>query len=192
MTTAGNRKLIVPLAVLLIVMVGGLAAYTLINRFTSEPITVEEIKVDSKAALKLGFLDQVSKKNGITEWELKAASATLLKEKDQAVLEKVKVVFHTEDGTLVRLESDSGILNTKTHDLAFQDNVTVRYQGYTLRSDKLQYDKKLHIIHTDSRVVLESGTSVIEGDAMVTELNKNQIVLNGHVKGNFSEHFNLP
>ena len=191
MTTAGNKKLILPLAALLILMVGGLGLYSFVNRITSQPITVEEIKVDSKAALKLGLLNQVSKKNGITEWELKAASATLFKERDEAVLEDVNVTFHTDKGTLVYLTSARGTLNTKSHDLIFEDNVTVRYEGYTLRSDKLQYDKKLHIIHTDSRVALEDGNSVIEGDAMVTDLNKAQIVLTGHVKGSFSENFDL-
>lgn len=192
MTTAGRQKLILPLAGVLVLIIAGLGIYTYVNHLLTTPIKVEDIKIDAEAALKLNLLNQVSKKNGITEWELKAASATLLKDKDQAVLEDVDVVFHTKDGTLVHLTSDRGTLQTKTHDLVFEKNVIVRYKGYTLTSDKLQYDKKPHIIHTDSHVVLQDGDSVIEGDAMVTELNTNRIVFNGNVKGNFSETFDLP
>ena len=34
--------------------------------------------------------------------------------------------------------------------------------------------------------------SVIEADSMVTRLNQNQTILKGHVKGKFSEKFNIP
>ncbi len=192
MTVTGKKKLIFPLAVIVVLVLAGIGGYSYVNHLLNTKVTVEDIKIDQTAALKLNLLDQVSKKNGITEWELKAASATLLKSKDQAVLEDVNVVFHTKDGTLVHLTSDTGTLETQTHNLTFSNNVTVRYQGYTLTSDKLQYDKKPHIIHTDSRARLESGQSVIEGDSMITELNSNRIIFKGNVKGNFSENFNLP
>jgi len=192
MTATGKKKLIIPLAGIVVLILVAMGGYSYVNHLLTTPITVENIKIDQDAALKLNLLEQVSKKNGVTEWELKAASATLLKSKDQAVLEDVKVIFHTEDGALVHLRSDTGTLETDTHNLTFTDNVTVRYQGYTLTSDKLQYDKKPHIIHTDSRARLENGQSVIEGDSMITELNKNRIIFKGHVKGNFSEDFDLP
>ncbi len=192
MSNSGKKKLILPLAVIVVCIFIGLGIYYYVNHLLSTPITIENIKVDSKAALKLNLLEQVSKKNGITEWELKAASATLLKEEDKAILEDVDAVFYTKEKTKVHLTADRGVLQTKTHDLTLTKNVIVRHETYTLRSEILHYDKKPHIIHTDSRVLIDDGESTLEADAMITELNENRITFKGHVKGNFSENFELP
>ena len=192
MTSSGKKKLIFSLSGLVILIFIGLGFFYYVNRLLTTPLTIENIEVDSKAALKLNFLEQVSKKNGITEWKLKATSATLMKAEDKAILNDVDVKFFTKDNTMVHLTSDRGILQTKTHDLTFLKNVIVRYQTYTLRSETLHYDKKPHIIHTDSRVRIEDGESVIEADAMVTELNENRTIFKGNVKGTFSENINLP
>ncbi|MEH0022040.1 MAG: LPS export ABC transporter periplasmic protein LptC [Desulfobacter sp.] len=192
MSSLGKKKLILPLVILVGLIFAGLGIFYYVNHLLTTPITVEDIKVDSEAALKLNLLEQVSKKNGVTEWELKASSATLLKEQDKAILEDVDLVFYTREKTRVLLTADNGTLNTKTHDLTLTTNVIVRHQAYILRSETLHYEKKAHIIHTDSRVLIEDGESTLEADAMLTELNENRIVLKGNVKGNFSENFELP
>ncbi len=177
---------------LLICIFIGVGIFFYVNTLLNTPITIKEINIDSKAALKLNVLEQISKKNGVTEWKLKAASATLLKKEDKAILKDVDVIFYTKKNTTVHLTSDQGILNTKTHDMTFLENVIVRHETYTLRTDKLHYEKKPHIIHSDVQVTLEDRESVIEADSMVTELNQNRTTLEGHVKGKFSENFNIP
>lgn len=188
----GKKKWVLPIAGLLTVILVALGVFYYVNHMLTTPITVENINVDSAAALKLNLLEQVSKKNGVTEWKLKASSATLLKEQDKAVLQDVDVVFYTKNETTVHLTADQGTLDTKTHDLTFKKNVVIRHQSYTLRSETLHYDKKPHIIHTDSRVLIDDGESALEADGMKTDLNQNRVILKGHVKGNFSENFDLP
>jgi len=41
-------------------------------------------------------------------------------------------------------------------------------------------------------VTLEDRESIIEADSMVTQLSQNKTILKGHVKGKFSEKFNIP
>ncbi|MCP3940850.1 MAG: LPS export ABC transporter periplasmic protein LptC [Desulfobacteraceae bacterium] len=192
MNKSGNKKLIYPLMALLICILMGLGGFFYVNDLLNTPITLKKINVDSKAALKLSALEQISKKNGITEWKLKASSATLLKKKDKAILKDVDVIFYTKDKTQVRLTADEGTLNTLTKDMTFLKNVIVHYETYTLRTEKLLYEKKTHIIHSDVRVKFEDRGSVIEADSMVTQLNQNRTTLEGHVKGKFSENFNIP
>ncbi len=175
--------------VLIFLSLGGFLYFT---RSVMEIPEIENIHIDSKAALKLDGMEQVSKKNGITEWELKAASATLLREENKAVLKAVNVTFYTRDNKKVFLYSDKGILNTKTRDMTFLENVLVRHETYVLKTDKLHYEKKTHIIRSDVRVTLEDHASVITADSMVTELNKNRVTFKGHVKGNFSENSQIP
>ena len=186
-----KQKLTAPLIGLLIVIIIIIIGFFYFNKFLAKPIQFHDVKIDTKAALKLNVLKQISKKNGIKEWELKAASATLLKNEDKAVLIDVSVIFFTKDDKKVHLTSQKGILNTKTNDMVFSDNVVVTYETSILRTDKLHYNKKEHIIYSNTHVALEKEDSVIEADSMTTRLNENITILKGHVSGNFSENFDI-
>jgi len=192
MSISNKKKILYPLIGMLVCCLIGLGIFFYINAALNTPLIVKDVDIDSGAALKLNFLEQISKKNGITEWKLKASSATLLKEEDKAILKDVDVTFYTRQNTKIFLTSDEGILNTLTHDMSFLKNVIVRHETYTLRTDKLHYEKKPHIIRSNVHVTLEDLESVIEADSMVTRLNENKTILKGHVKGKFSENFNIP
>jgi len=188
MSSIGKKKLILPLLLLLGFIIAGLGAYYYINYLLTTPITLEEIEVDDTAALKLNLIEQISKKNGITEWKLKASSATLLKDRNKAVLKDVNIIFYTKQNTQVHLTASSGELDTKTHDITFSKNVIIRYQRYTLRSETLHYAKKPHIIRSDSRITVNDEDSVIKADSMEIRLRQDLIILKGHVEGQFSEN----
>ncbi|MBA3012447.1 MAG: LPS export ABC transporter periplasmic protein LptC [Proteobacteria bacterium] len=192
MNKAGKKKFIYPLLGLLFLILGGIGIFFYVNSLLNAPITIKDINVDSQAALKLNMLKQIFKKNGITELELKASSATLLKKENKAVLKDVNAVFYTKKKTKVYLTSDDAILDTVTHEISFSNNVIVRHQTYTFRTETLHYEEKAHIIRSDTHVTLEDGESFVEGDSMVTDLNLNKTILQGHVKGKFSENFNIP
>jgi lipopolysaccharide export system protein LptC len=189
MKTSFKRKLTLPLIGILILMIIIIIGFFYFNKRLSSPLQLQDIKIDTKAALKLNVLKQISKKNGIKEWELKASSATLLKDENKAVLMDVSVIFFSKDDKRVHLTSKKGIMNTKTHDMVFSDNVVVTYETSVLRTDKLHYKKKEHIIYTNTHVKLEKENSVIEADSMTTKLNENITILKGHVRGNFNENF---
>jgi lipopolysaccharide export system protein LptC len=188
MSNVGKKKLILPLILVVGIIIAGLGLYYYINHLLTTPIELENIEVDDKAALKLNALEQISKKNGITDWKLKASSAALLKDQNKAVLKDVDIIFYTKQNTQVHLTADEGELDTKTHDMSFSKHVTIRYQHYTLTSETLHYAKKPHIIRSDSRVTVDDGDSVIEADNMEILLNRDLIILKGHVEGKFSEN----
>ena len=172
-------------------MVIVISGFLYFDKLLSKPVKIKNINIDTKAALKLNVLKQISKKNGIKEWELKAASATLLKNKNKAVLTDVFIIFYTKEGKKVHMKAEQGFLNTKTHDMTFSDSVVVNYENSTLKTDKLHYNKKKHMIYSDTHVKLTKEGSVIEADSMTTKLNERYTVLEGHVKGRFSENFNI-
>jgi lipopolysaccharide export system protein LptC len=192
MNLSPKKKVLYSLIGTLVCILAGLGIFFYMAADLNTPLTINDINVDSDAALKLNLLEQVSKTNGITEWKLKASSATLLKEKNQAILKDVDVIFYTRQKTKIHLTSDEGILDTQTHDMHFLKNVIVRHETYTLRTDQLHYEKKPHIIRSDVHVTLEDRNSIIEADSMVTQLNQYTTILNGHVKGKFSEKFDIP
>lgn len=186
-----KQRLTYPLIGCLIVVVVIIGGYIYLNRLLSEPVKIEDIKIDTNATLKLNVLKQISKKNGIKEWELNAASATLLKDENKAILDQVSVSFFTRENKKIHLKSNKGVLNTKSHDIVFSEDVVVTYETAVLRTDKLQYVKKEHIIRSDTHVALEKENSIVEADSMTTRLNENLTILEGHVKGKFSENFNI-
>jgi LPS export ABC transporter protein LptC len=141
MTKSFKKKLTAPLIGLLIVIIIIIIGFFYFNKFLTKPIQFHDVKIDTKAALKLNVLKQISKKNGIKEWELKAASATLLKDEDKAVLIDVSIIFFTKDDKKVHLTSQKGVMNTKTHDMVFSDNVIVTYETFVLETDKLHSKK---------------------------------------------------
>ena len=191
MTKPLKQKLTYPLIGLLILILMIITIFFVFNKFLSKSPEIKNLKIDTKAALKLNVLQQVSKKNGIKEWELKAASATLLKNEDKAILIDVSIIFFTKTDKKINLQSEKGIINTSTHDMIFSDNVVVRYGTSTLKTDKLHYNKKKHIIYSETHVSLTKNDTVISADSMETRLNDNHTILQGHVKGIFHENFNL-
>lgn len=191
MTKSLKQKMTAPLIGLLIVIIIIISGFVYFNNYFSKPIQFHDIKIDTKASFKLNILKQISKKNGIKEWELEASSATLLKDEEKAVLLEVSVSFFTKDNKRVHLTSQKGILNTKTHDMTFSDNVKVAYETFFLVTDKLHYNKKEHIIYSNTHVRLEKKDSIIEADSMITKLNESITILKGHVRGNFSENFDI-
>jgi len=186
-----KQTLTYPLAGLLVLIIIVISGFFYFDRLISKPVQIKDIHIDTKAVLKLNILQQISKKNGIKEWELKADSATLLKDEDKAILIDVSIIFFDKNNKKVFLKSEKGFLNTKSHDMIFSDNVVVRYETSTLKTDKLHYNKKKHMIYSDTHVKLTKNKSVIEADSMETKLNDNCTILKGHVKGKFSENFNI-
>ncbi len=191
MTRTLKQRLTLPLIGLMIGIILLIFGFFWVNQWLSQPIEVGSIDIDTQSALKLNVLEQISKKNGITEWALKASSATLLKDQDKAILKDVVITFFTREKTEVRLTSRDGVLNTQTHDMTFSGDVVVTHETYVLRTDQLHYRKKEHIIYTNDHVRLEKADSVIDADSMITRLNENETVLTGHVRGTFSENFDV-
>ena len=176
---------------LLVILVFGLGAFYYKEKLTSGKIVLKDFSIDSKAALMLDSMHQTSTRNGVKEWTLDASSAKLLKDTNRAEMEDVSVVFFMENGGKVNLSSARGSLDTKTHDMTFSDNVVVTYGDYTLETDELHYEKKRHILYSTVHIRIMDKESLLEADAMETDLNRSTTRLKGNVRGRFSETFDF-
>jgi|APSaa5957512622_1039677.scaffolds.fasta_scaffold84260_2 LPS export ABC transporter protein LptC len=183
-----QKKLTLFLAGGLICIALGISGYLLFVHYLSVPIKVKDLAIDSNAALKLNVLKQISKKNGITEWELTAKSATLLKGEDKAILDEISVLFFTKDNKTIVMTAQKGVLNTKTHDMVFSGAVVIKYGAAELKTEQLQYNKKDHIIITDTHIRVEVRESFIKADKARINLNQDKILFEGNIKGEFYEN----
>ena len=180
-----------PLILSLIVIVLGLAGLYGYEQIRSGKRTIEAVHIDSSASVVLNGMHQTSSRNGIKEWTLDAASARLLKDENLAVMESIRVAFFMEGGKEIRLTSDTGALDTRTHDMTFSGNVTVTHADFRLLTDKLQYEKKRHIMFSTTRLTITDSESTITADSFETDLAKGVTVFKGNVRGQFSETFDL-
>ena len=175
------------LVLMLFFIMAGLGGLYFKQRLFSGKLVVENISIDSGSSLSLNKIHQTSTRNSVKEWTLDATSARLLKDEDKALMSDVKVVFFTGSEEEILLESARGIFNTQTHDMTFTDNVVVTSNYYTLETRELHYDKKRHIVYSTVHVTLKDNSSILEADAMETDLSSSTIRLRGNVKGRFSE-----
>lgn len=169
----------------------GLGALYYKEKLTSGEIVLKEISIDSKSTMMLDSMHQTSTRNGVKEWTLDASSAKLLKEENKAVMADVNVVFFMENGGKINLSSARGTLDTKTHDMTFTDKVVVTHGEYSLETDKLHYSKKRHILYSTVHIRIMDKESLLEADAMETDLNRSTTRLKGNVRGKFSETFDF-
>jgi len=183
-----HAKIRLLLILVLIFIIVCLFAIYFYEKFSADTLLIKNIKVDSNAALLLSSMHQTATKNGVKEWTIDATSAKLLKNKNKVIMENVSIVFFMKNLKKIYLSSKHGTLDTKTHDMTFTDNVTVRHAGYTLETEILHYDPKRHMIYSTTHVRIKDHDSMIDGDSLKIDLNKNRTILNGNVKGRFSEN----
>ncbi len=166
------------------------AAY-LVKKRLAQPIEIKDIAIDTSADLTIVPFDQLSKKDGQLQFELTASSARLTTRQNSATMTDVSIRYYASDMQAIEVSAPRGVLNTKTMDVSFYENVVVDYESARLRTKTLHYKKKEHIIYTESHVTVENQDAFIEADSMKTELNTRTIVLEGRVKGNFSDKIHL-
>ncbi len=163
----------------------GIAGSYLTNKFTGRDYQMDEISIDSNAALILNTMKQTSSKNGIKKWELEAKSARLLRKENRVLLNQVAVIFHLNDGSRIHAKADTGILFTVTHDITFSGHVTVHDTTNELRTEQLHYKKKSHTIYSEVLVTITNGTSSLQADSLHFDLNRHVIQMDGHVEAHF-------
>ena len=161
-----------------------LSLYT-VNRLTETPHIIQNIDIDSKTLVALSAMRQTSTRNGIKEWTLNAASAKILKQKHLAMLTDVSVHFFLEGGGEIHLTSRAGTLDTEQHDMTFSDTVVVRHQDQIMETDRLQYEKKRHIIFSLNPVVLTSPSAKMTANSLTFDINMHMVQLTGNFEGFF-------
>lgn len=145
----------------------------------------------SKANISIGKAHQTATRNGIREWSLDAASADYTDKNSQAIFKDLAVTFYLKDETKVYLTANQGILKTDSNDMEIYGNVVVKNKDYQLRCENLYYKHDKRIIFSKVPVNITGNSFELIADSMSLNLNTNKALLEGKVKGTFSERFAL-
>jgi len=147
--------------------------------------------LQTKANISIGKVYQTATTNGIKEWSLAAGSARIIHAENQAIFQDLSVTFYLKDNTNAYLTADQGILNTNSNDIEVSGNVVLKKDSYTLKTERLHYKHDRRILFSKVPVKILSTTSTLLGDSISFDLNTNDTVLEGNIKGIFNENILL-
>jgi len=143
--------------------------------------------VPGDANISIGKVHQTATKDGATEWSLNAGSVKYFDSQKKAVLKDLSITFFLKDGSHIYMTADKGVLKTDSNDIEVTGNVVVKNINYRLRTENLHYNHKKRTISSPVPVEI-SGTFIrLAADSMFIDLNRNQAVFKGNIKGNIHE-----
>jgi LPS export ABC transporter protein LptC len=157
---------------------------------TNSPETLLDL-AKNKADMQLNRIHQTAMKNGIQEWTLEAASATLIEEEKSVLLTKPEVEFFMSSGDNIQLTADSGVIKTDSSHLRVEGHVKARTNEYRFQTQTLDYDPEDRELRSDSPVTLSGNAFALKANRMALDLKTNVTRFEGDVKGIINEDFQL-
>jgi len=107
-----KKKYLFILAVSFLFIIG----FFLLNKSHFKHSANKEKETRQQEGVELRGFSFFQTKEGVVQWEVKAKKAEVLVEKDALFLREIKARFLSHDGSVVRLEGETGKINTKSHD----------------------------------------------------------------------------
>jgi LPS export ABC transporter protein LptC len=176
---------------IIIILLGIIIAFFLTYRNILDETAGLKPAIQSTAKMSLGKLHHTATRDGVIEWSLDASSAKLLDEKKQLILDDLSVVFYMKDGENAYLTAEKGCLHTDSNDIEVAGNVVVKNENYVFKTEKLNYEHTRRILFSNVSVEISSDSEKLTADSISFDLKTKKTMLEGNVKGTFSENINL-
>ena len=179
---------------LIVGILGGIAVTTVVlmqRREIVEDVKTVKKEFNPQADATLGKIEQVSTKNGRTEWRLTADSAEMMDVANRLKLKEIFVTFYLKNGGEVYLTAQDGLVDTATNDIEVTGNVVIENEVYQMTTEQLHYSDQERLLKSESPVNLTDGASALAADGMQYDLEKNRARFSGNVAGLFSKEILL-
>ncbi|MFQ5683895.1 MAG: LPS export ABC transporter periplasmic protein LptC [Candidatus Binatia bacterium] len=118
-------------------------------------------------------------------WEVVGDEARYLKTKQETVIKKPRIVFHTENGETIKIEGDTGDIfftEEEMEKMQLKGNIRVHYRGFVLYTDDLSYLKGDNQVVSHGKVTLEGKGLTLEAVGAQITLEDEKIRLLQEVK----------
>ena len=185
------KKIKLFLVAIIVITLGIIAAVFIGYRH----ILNQEVDLIAAAATKSNIamekFHHTATRDGIKEWMIDAHTVRVISAQNQAVFQEPAVTFFLKDNSKVYLTANHGILSTDSNDIEVSGNVVVKNENYRLRTENLNYKHSKRILFSKVPVKIVSASSQLTADSMTHDLNLNETVFKGHIKGVFVENIML-
>ncbi len=150
---------------------------------SEKPATNEE----EDAQIVISKFHQTSSRDGLLEWSLDADTALMNQEKKSAAFKNLSMTYYLENDNKVYLTADTGSLELESKNMNVTGNVVVTSDEYVLKTDAMHYRHEQRTFSSATPVKISGGSSELTADSLTFDLNTNQIVFDGKVRGAFGE-----
>lgn len=132
-------------------------------------------------------IDYTHIEEGRARWRLVARQVERRAKTSNLVVSSPRVSFFDEQGQVTEsVQAASGEISDDYRKIILSDEVVLKNSsGYSLFTDRLNYDHETRTATTDSLVRLESSRFQLEGRGLVFHLQSKRLELNESVKGVF-------
>lgn len=151
----------------------------------------DSISLRKSADIAIDKVQQTAVRDGIKEWTLNAVSAKLTDAQKQAVFEKPAVTFFLKDGKTLSMTAKHGVVETDSNSIEAKGKVRLTQETYQLETETLRYENDKRMFSANVPVSVSGQDVHLSADAMSYDVNTNQLLFKGNVKGIFSESFSL-
>ena len=130
-------------------------------------------------------IDYTHIEGGVARWRLVAHEVKRQADTQIMIVQSPVLEFYNDQGTLDgELQALTGEVSQDYKQVYLQGDVVLkRADGYTLYTDRLDYDHGKQLAQTDAPVRLESDRMTMNGVGMVYQVAKRHLVLKAKVNG---------
>ena len=178
------------LATMFIALGTVIGIYIATQRDSSIPEGIPE-STEPDATLSIGKIQHTATRKGKKEWSLEARTANYMGQTSQVVLKDLKVTFFVEDAGEIKLEADTGILNTSSNDIEVSGNVVVKNKDFKLLAERLNYANDKRVLYSGAPVTISGPTVNVAADTMSFDLNTQKVTMEGSVETTLDNNFTL-
>jgi LPS export ABC transporter protein LptC len=126
----------------------------------------QEVAKDNNIDQSINGMHMIETQEGGKEWELWSDKATSLKSKELLKLDVVRAIFFSSSGVTFTVTGDHGLVEVKTKNLRVDGDVVTRSSnGYTIRSETMEYDSGTKLLSAPGPVNV-TGPRDAEGHAL--------------------------
>ena len=103
----------------------------------------------------------------------------------------VEAFFYFKDGTILKIESDSGVYNTKTLDMNFDGKVIAKYEGSELFAQKAEYSNSKSFLMISNNVKIKDYRGTMFADKLFFDIKKQTLNIASTKDGKVNANVNL-
>ena len=186
-TRFSSRKIKYILFFCILFLAASIVTVFIRHRFDGGNTPIISLPETTDAVLAIQGFRHTASQDGKKQWTLEADSAHLHVDPSEARLINILALFSLDNGKIVRLTADQGVLQLDTNNISASGNVVISAPEYNIKTENLHYDHQLHIIKSGSPVNVIGPSFRLNAGEMAYNIRTGEITCTDHVEGFFSD-----
>lgn len=182
-----SKKVKYSITILIIALIGIVLTVFIRNRIYINSIQKPLPPQQTAATLSIQNFRHTATQDGRKEWSIEADSANLFSTQNIAKLSNISALFFLKNDETISLTADSGLLHIDTNNLDISGHIIIKFSGYVMTTENLNYMYKSHIINIDTPMMITGKSIMFKANTMSYNLITDTIKCSGNVEGTFKQ-----